>query len=75
MKRKLTVAILFVLGVARIAYAHRLDEYLQATLVTVKQDEVRASMRLIPGISVAPSVIANIDINHDGILSVAEQQS
>ena len=75
MKRQLTVAILFFLGLARIAYAHRLDEYLQATLLTVEQDEVRASMRLIPGVSVAPSVIANIDINHDGILTEAEQQS
>ena len=74
MKRQLTVAILLFLGLARIAYAHRLDEYLQATLLTVEQDEVRASMRLIPGVSVAPSVIANIDINHDGILSEAEQQ-
>ncbi len=75
MKRQLTVAILFFLGLARIAYAHRLDEYLQATLLTIEQDEVKASMRLIPGISVAPSVIADIDINHDGILSEAEQQS
>lgn len=75
MKRQLTVAILFFLGLARIAYAHRLDEYLQATLLTIERDEVKASMRLIPGVSVAPSVIASIDINHDGILSEAEQQS
>ncbi len=74
MKRQLTVAILFLSGLAKIAYAHRLDEYLQATLVSVERDQVSASMRLIPGVSVAPHVIANIDINPDGILSEAEQQ-
>jgi hypothetical protein len=75
MKRQLAVAILLLSGMGRTAYAHRLDEYLQATLLTIEQDEVQASMRLIPGVSVAPAVIAGIDTNHDGILSEAEQQS
>ena len=56
-----------------VASAHRLDEYLQATLLSVEKDHVQASMRLIPGVAVASSVIANIDSNADGLFSAAEQ--
>jgi hypothetical protein len=56
------------------ASAHRLDEYLQATILTVEKDHVAASMRLIPGVSVASQVIASIDSNSDGVLSAEEQK-
>jgi hypothetical protein len=78
MKRTPAIAVailLFFFMSGRIASAHRLDEYLQATLLTLQHDHVDVSMRLIPGVSVAPTVIASIDTNRDGILSAVEQQS
>src|ERR1700761_1417648 len=45
------------------ASAHRIDEYLQATIISVQHDRVLGSMRLIPGVLVAPAIIAAIDGN------------
>jgi hypothetical protein len=76
MKRLLlaAVAALLSLSVSR-ASAHRIDEYLQATLVTVEGGQVRASMRLFPGALIAASVIASIDGDSDGVFSEDEQQA
>ena len=60
---------------AQSAHAHRIDEYLQATLLSLQEDRVQASMRLVPGILAAPSVIAEIDQDHDGILSESEKHA
>jgi hypothetical protein len=57
------------------ALAHRLDEYLQATTISVGKDRVDAQIRLTPGVDVAPSVIAGIDTNADGVISDAEQRA
>jgi hypothetical protein len=57
------------------ASAHRLDEYLQATLFSVEQDHIQAQMRLVPGVAVAYFILGGIDTNGDGILSGAEQQA
>ena len=57
------------------AWAHRLDEYLQATILSLQSNQVHASMRLIPGIMVAPSVIAMIDANQDGVFSENEKRA
>lgn len=65
------VAILLSLG--GVASAHRLDEYLQATILSVGKSRVQASMRLIPGVAVSSSVIASIDSNGDSVLSEAER--
>jgi len=64
-------AIGLVLGVP--ASAHRLDEYLQATILSVEKDHVQVSMRLIPGVAVSSAVIASIDSNGDGVISEAEK--
>jgi hypothetical protein len=66
-------AILLSLGVP--ISAHRLDEYLQATIISVEKGRVQASMRLIPGVAVSSIVISNIDTNGDGIISDAERQT
>jgi hypothetical protein len=55
------------------ALAHRLDEYLQATIFSIEPGSIQATMRLVPGIAVANGVIAGIDSNHDGVLSSEEQ--
>jgi hypothetical protein len=60
---------------ARPAHAHRLDEYLQATTLSVARDRVRGQLRLAPGVAVAPDVLAHIDSNADGVLSASEQRA
>jgi HupE / UreJ protein len=70
---KWTAIALMFLSLTGIASAHRLDEYLQATLISVEKDHVDVSMRLIPGIAVSSSVIASIDANGDGVLSPQER--
>ena len=57
------------------AWAHRIDEYLQATILSLEPGHVNASMRLIPGVLVAPSIIATIDSNHDGAFSEGEKMA
>ena len=57
------------------AFAHRLDEYLQATLISVERDRVHAQITLTPGIAVLPMVLAGIDSNGDGAASESEQRA
>jgi hypothetical protein len=54
------------------AHAHRLDEYLQATLVSLEAGEVRLQINLTPGVAVAEQVLAVIDRDHNGVISVNE---
>ncbi len=75
MKTKLIAVAAVILSVASPISAHRLDQYLQATLISVEKDHVQASMRLIPGVAVSSAVFASVDSNADGILSDAEQQA
>jgi len=56
-------------------FAHRLDEYLQATLISVEKDRIEAEIRLAPGVAVLPVVLAAIDTNADGVISKAEQHA
>jgi hypothetical protein len=74
MKKWLTIGALVLLFPVRIV-AHRLDEYLQATIFSVDANQVQGLMRLVPGVAVAPAIIRAIDTNHDGSLSDAEQQA
>jgi hypothetical protein len=53
-------------------FAHRLDEYLQATLVTIEPDRVRLQINLTPGIAVAEKVLGMVDRNSDGVISTNE---
>lgn len=55
---------LAVLLLAAPAFAHRLDEYLEATLLTVEKDRITGQIRLTPGIAVLPIVLADIDANY-----------
>ena len=57
------------------AFAHRLDEYLQATTISIEKDRVAGQLRLTPGVAVFPLVIAAIDTDHDGSISNAEQKA
>ena len=57
------------------AGAHRLDEYLQATRVSIDRDRVGLEIDLTPGASVAPRILALIDTNRDNQISAAEGES
>ena len=53
-------------------FAHRDDQYLQATLVAIEPRAVRLQINLTPGIAVAEQVIAEIDRDRDGAISKNE---
>ncbi len=74
MRTKLAIVVAL-LSFALTALAHRLDEYLQAMIVSVEQSHIHASMRLIPGVAVSSTVIAAVDSDADGVFSEAEQQT
>ena len=53
--------------------AHRMDEYLQATRVSIAVDRVNLEIDLTPGISIAADAISSIDTDADGRISPAER--
>ncbi len=73
MKRALALPIAALLFLAAPARAHRLDEYLEATLISIGRDRVSAELRLAPGTAVLPMVLAAIDADRDGAISASEQ--
>lgn len=74
MRRMMAAGAMLLLGAVP-AHAHRLDEYLQATLISVSRDGVRVQLRLAPGVAVFSRVMARIDTNGDGVITVAERQA
>ena len=66
---------LLALGLMNQAGAHRLDEYLQATLISVEQDEVEVEISLTPGVAVLPVVLAMIDQDHNERISAQEERA
>jgi hypothetical protein len=54
------------------ASAHRLDEYLQATLVVIEPGSIKLQINLTPGMAVAVPVLAMIDRDRDGVISTNE---
>lgn len=72
MKTSLAAAAAILLSVGTPAFAHRLDEYLQATTILVNKDRVQAQIRLTPGVAVFPLVFASIDTDADGVITEAE---
>lgn len=55
------------------ALAHRLDEYLQATRVSVATNRIELSIDLTPGVAVAAQVLAVIDTDRNGHVSEDER--
>jgi hypothetical protein len=53
-------------------FAHRDDQYLQATLVAIEPSGIRLQINLTPGVAVAEQVIAQIDRDRDGAISKNE---
>jgi hypothetical protein len=75
MKARLAAVGTILLLVGTPASAHRLDEYLQATTISVQRDRVQAQIRLTPGVAVFPVVLPNIDTDANGGISEAEQRA
>jgi hydrogenase/urease accessory protein HupE len=74
-KRSAALCVLALLALATPAFAHRLDEYLQATTIDVEHDRIDLRVRLTAGVSAATKVLAAIDLNGDNRISDAEQSA
>jgi hypothetical protein len=74
MKWRLLLAVAAIIGLASPALAHRLDEYLQATVTTVDRHEINLRLSLTPGVAVAPEVLASIDADGNGGISADEER-
>ena len=71
MKSKLfLIALLSLIGTS--ASAHRLDEYLEGTILSVAKNRLDVEMTLTPGVAIFPILIAAIDRDADGTISQAE---
>jgi hypothetical protein len=57
------------------AGAHRLDEYLQATLIGVTRDGTDIEIQLTPGVAMLPVLMAVIDGDGDGRISPEEERA
>ena len=69
------LAWVFVLGAAASVSAHRRDEILQAARIAIEPGDLRVEINVTPGIAAADALLREIDLNQDGVLSPAEQQS
>ncbi len=74
MRSQLAAGVLLLWAVTP-APAHRLDEYLQGTILSVEKTSLQAEMTLTPGVAVYPVVLAAIDTDADGVLSATEQRA
>ena len=52
--------------------AHRVDEYLQATRLSIDRAQVGIEISLTPGVDVAPTIFRSIDADGNGRISQAE---
>lgn len=75
MKKPLVVAGAALLSLATPAFAHQVDEYIQATTISLEKHRVVAQIRLTPGVDVFKVVMAAIDTDGNGVISDAEQRS
>ncbi len=65
-----SVAILLVFSAT--IFAHRLDEYLQSSRLSLALDRIVVKADLTPGVDVAPMIFALINTDRDGRISEAE---
>jgi hypothetical protein len=72
MKLKRLLSLVALLALPLGALAHRLDEYLQATLVAIEPGRILLQITLTPGVEVAGKVLGLIDLDKDGMISASE---
>jgi len=73
LRAALSLAIVFALGVG--ASAHRLDEFLQAARIDLRDDGIAIDLALTPGADVADSIVAMIDGDRNGVMSAHERDA
>ncbi len=73
--RRMGVSVLLALSLIGGAAAHRLDEYLQATLIGVTRDGTDVEIQLTPGVQMLPVLMAVIDQDRDGRISSGEERA
>jgi hypothetical protein len=69
------IAVGLALALSAPAFTHEVDEYVQATLISLERDHLDVQIRLVPGADVFSQVFAAIDTNADGVVSDAEKQA
>lgn len=72
MRRLLPSVVALILAMPLNASAHRLDEYLQATRVSLAPEGVQIELDLTPGVAVATSVFPLIDRDGDRVVTALE---
>ncbi len=72
---RMGVSALLALSLIGVAAAHRLDEYLQATLIGVTRDGTDVEIQLTPGVAMLPVLMAVIDQDRDGRISPEEERA
>jgi hypothetical protein len=75
MKKTFVFLAAVLLSLPATVFAHRLDEYLEATILSLDAGRIVGSMRLVPGVAVSAAVIASIDTNGNGVISEVERQT
>jgi hypothetical protein len=65
-------AVVLTLGAPRSADAHRLDEYLQATRLSIGAVRIVVQIDVTPGIALADTARRAVDTDGDGAISAAE---
>jgi hypothetical protein len=75
MTRSFAAGVTLLIALAAPARAHQLDEYVQASKISVGKDRVTVELRLTPGVKVLSRVLADIDPNGDGVISPDEQRA
>lgn len=73
--RTAAAAVVFLLANPGQSSAHRLDEYLQATRVSLERDRVTLDIDLTPGANIASAVHALLDRDGDETISPAEAEA
>ena len=71
----MVVGALLALSLVEGAAAHRLDEYLQATLIGVTRDGIEVEIQLTPGVAMVPVWMALVDQDRDGRISEGEERA
>src|SRR5690348_18068006 len=73
--RRIGTTALLALSLIRVAAGHRLDEYLQATLIGVTRDGTDLEIQLTPGVAMLPVLMSAIDQDRDGRISSGEERA
>jgi hydrogenase/urease accessory protein HupE len=72
MKKGWTILLMLLL-LSPAAFAHRLNEYLEATTISLSRGKVFVELRLTPGVDVSAAILKSVDPDNDGHISQAEQ--